>query len=268
VSPTSPTSENAAGSAEVDDTELAAPKPRSPKEPEAIKEIEGLLRDNLGAHATYRDPRADAIMRNCIETCIMIAGSSTRRCLSALKCKLDDPDLVRKLMSATRPGGYIKSSFKGWYDDHLADASASPLDAICRWAPKVEFPDEQVVVWAPAFVDYLREKLGAHLPSAEQVADDDGVSVKAEITDRAKIAHLLTHATGTKVSADSVPECVDNSTVKQVIAMIDDERWASGLRKAKDPLHHFLTYREEVEVEDELEEATPHDPGSEGPSEC
>jgi hypothetical protein len=166
---------------------------------------------------------------------------------------LSDPDLVEKLMAARRLGGYIKTSFKGWYDDAEADFFTGSLDAVCR-GEDLHFA-ARVADWVPVSVDHLRETFGEALLSVEQVPEEGGICVKAEITERAKIAHLLTHATGTKVSPDAVPEYVDGSSVNQVIQMINDDSWAQGLREAKNPLHHFLTYREEVEIEDEHEEA-------------
>ena len=250
ASPVVPTSEDTAGAAELEITS-AKPQPGSPEDLGAIKKIEELLRDKLGEHATYREARADAIIRDCIEHCVTIAGCA-QRCFEVFEAKLNHSALVEKLMSsATRLGGYIKQSFKGWYDEEVAAWSARKLDDICRGLEIAVNP-----ALTSVFIDWLREKLGAHVLSVEQLPEEGGfIWIDATVTDRAKIACLLSQATGIKVSPDAVPVFVDDTTVKQAIAMIDDEAWATGLCKAKDPLHHFLTYREEVEVEDEHEEA-------------
>jgi hypothetical protein len=240
---------------------VAPPARRSAEEQETVTRILAFLRETFPEHPTYLDPNADAIMSATIEGCIVHVGEA-RRCLNVLRIKLEDETLRLKIGASNRLGGYIRQSFTGWvadYENERRKEMASDMANLCRGGELEPLPPNHT--YAADFRALLHQTFGDELISIEDVdAGDDLVTLKPEMTTQAKIAYLLSHATGKEVFPNAVPDFADQSTVEQVCLALDDARWADHIRAAEDPLAYFIDRWSEISVGQEVDGQFDYEP--------
>ena len=226
------------------DAELS--KASTPEEQVLVEKIHAMLKKRLGAHPTYDDPNVENILGSCIDECIAHAGSA-KRCKAILSHTLKDDDTLDYLSKSRYLGGCLKKCFPGWVAEYNELQMGECQEDLLKICHGVEL--ETVAtgnVFCDTFTAYIHETLGEHLLHFEAVQVGKDTRFMVEVTDAAKLAHILGAHSGQLIEIASVPDFVDSSVVAQLQAAITNEPWASALAESNEPLEYFIDHLHQI----------------------
>ncbi len=235
-----------AGTEDASADDIDIPPQPTPEEQIVVQAIHALLKDHLGDHPTYQEPNAKNILDACINQCIAHAGGA-KRCKNILRLALEIDDKLEYLSKSRLLGGCLTKCFPGWaaeFDEVELGECKEHLLQFCHGDEAANAPVGSV--YAASFQAYLYDTLGDNLIHLHTQEVGDLVRFIVEITDPAKLAHILAAHAGQAVDVASVPESVDSSTVTQLQWAIANEPWATALVESTEPLAYFLDHCEEI----------------------